>query len=325
MISLAPMEGITDPIVRELWSQVGGFDFVVTEFLRVTGQIVPEHVIREHCPEVDSGGRTKNGTPVFLQLLGSDKFTVPETAHRAIEMGAYGIDLNFGCPAKTVNRHDGGAVLLKTPERINEIVAAVRAAVPSSHPVSAKVRLGFDHKHFVKDIAQAAESGGAKHLTIHARTRNEAYMPPAHWEYIAVMKDCVQIPVLANGDIWNLTDWKKCASVSDCNHFALGRGAMANPFLAMMIKKNQTEKETDLDSELHWHLQVHELMENFIAANLKANNLKSNNGTIGRLKQWLRLLSHSSDHFKLAFEIAKVESDLSTIQRQLNNLLRLFN
>src|SRR5690606_6650665 len=104
-----------------------------------------------------------------------------QTAALAADLGAPGIDLNFGCPAKTVNNHDGGATILKTPQRVRHIVGAVREAVATDIPVSVKIRLGWDSAAGVEDLARAAAEGGAAWLTIHARTRTQLYRPPVDW------------------------------------------------------------------------------------------------------------------------------------------------
>jgi tRNA-dihydrouridine synthase C len=184
LIQLAPMEGVLDWTLRELLSEIGGVDRMVTEFVRVTDKLLPDHVFHKYSPELAQGGRTRTGCPVYIQLLGGQPEPLAENAARAAELGAPGIDLNFGCPAKTVNRHDGGATLLKEPERLFRVLTAVRASVPARIPVTAKVRLGFDHKDFHREIAEAAERGGAAHIVVHARTKSEMYTPPAHWHYI---------------------------------------------------------------------------------------------------------------------------------------------
>ena len=144
-LMLAPMEGVVDHTMRELLTAVGGLDRCVTEFLRVSDRLLPPRVFHRVCPELSGGGITTSGVPVYLQLLGGQPGPMAENAARAAELGAPGIDLNFGCPAKTVNKSDGGAIILRQPERVHRIVSAVRAAVPAEVPVTVKTRLGFDH------------------------------------------------------------------------------------------------------------------------------------------------------------------------------------
>jgi len=240
-VLLAPMEGVVDAPMRALLTRIGGVDLCVTEFIRVTDRLLPLTDFQKYFPELFSErpSHTPNGAPILAQFLGGRPEPIAENAAFAAELGAAGIDLNFGCPAKTVNRHDGGASLLKDPRRIHDIVAAVRRAVPAGVPVSAKVRLGFDHKNAHLEIAQAAASGGASWLTVHARTRDEGYRPPAHWEYIARMREAVEIPVIANGEIWSVEDYHACRRASGCRHVMIGRGLMARPELARMIKGAQ--------------------------------------------------------------------------------------
>ena len=230
------MEGVLDWILRDLLGEVGGLDRLVTEFVRVTDRLLPDHVFRRYCPELETGGRTRTGTPVFVQLLGGQPEWVAVNAARAAELGAPGIDLNFGCPARKVNQHDGGAALLRDPRRVFDVTSAVRSAVPAEVPVTVKVRLGFDHKDFRREIARAAAEAGAASLVVHARTKVEMYTPPAHWDHIRDMTAEVDIPLLANGDIWTVDDYRRCVDASGCTRVALGRGLVSDPLLAHRIR-----------------------------------------------------------------------------------------
>ena len=121
-IFLAPMDGLTDDIMRHLLTRVGGIDVCVTEFVRITDTLLPKKVFYRASPELLNDGKTLSGVPVRLQLLGSDPICLAENAALAASLGAPAIDLNFGCPAKTVNRSNGGAVLLTDPENLYSIV-----------------------------------------------------------------------------------------------------------------------------------------------------------------------------------------------------------
>ncbi|MCB0392802.1 MAG: tRNA-dihydrouridine synthase family protein [Bdellovibrionales bacterium] len=296
-IYLAPMEGVIDPLTREHFSQVNCFYKMVTEFVRVTQTQLPEKVFYRFSPELYNGGKTTNGTKVFVQLLGSDPELVGENALLASQLGAPGIDLNFGCPAKTVNRHDGGATLLKNPERVFKVIAAVRRWVPQNIPVTAKVRLGFDNKDLCEEIALAVEAGGANSLTIHARTKTEGYQPPAHWEYIAKMKAVVSIPIVANGDIWTYQDFLRCQEITGCTEFALGRAAMASPFLACEILQ-----QAPIDHHKKTFLFVFEYL-------LKAHEAYGEMYALRRAKQWYRFIQQVHPWATIIFnKIKRVES-----------------
>ena len=203
-ILLAPMEGLLDFVLRDVLTRVGGIDRCVSEFIRVTGRLLPDRVFTRIVPELNQGGRTRAGVPVRAQLLGSDPVCLAENAARLAALGPAGIDLNFGCPAKGVNRHRGGAVLLDEPELIARIVAAVRRAVPQTMPVSAKMRLGYNDGSRALECALAIAGGGADELVVHARTKADGYRPPAYWERIQELRTAVDIPVIANGEIWNV-------------------------------------------------------------------------------------------------------------------------
>ncbi len=198
-IVLAPMEGVTDPPMRALLSELGGFTFCVAEFLRISQAVPRARVFQEHVPELLQGGRTCTGLPIQVQLLGGEAGVLAEAALVAIRAGARAVDLNFGCPSRTVNRHDGGATLLQYPDRIREIVAAVRAAVPGHLPVSAKLRLGWDNIQAIHVNADRAAEGGASWITVHARTKSQGYRPPAYWKPLGEVRARLHIPVVANG------------------------------------------------------------------------------------------------------------------------------
>ncbi len=287
------MEGVVDPVTRELLTAIGGIDFCVTEFVRVTSTLLPPKVFYKYCPELLNHSKTASGVPVFVQLLGSDLVTMGENAQRACELGAYGIDINFGCPAKTVNRHDGGAALLKNPDRVFKVTESVRAAVPENLPVTAKVRLGFEDKSLVKEIALAAEQGGAHWLTVHARTKVEGYKPPAHWEYIALMKSNLSIPVIANGDIWTSEDHTRCQKISGCTDTMLGRGIIAQPDLALQIKTNSRGRDFKA-----WHSFLLNFME-------KSHNYRNPIYAVQRMKQLTKLMARTYNESKLLFDKIK--------------------
>ena len=233
---LAPMEGLADFVLRDVLTRIGGFDGAVSEFVRVSGSTLPRRTYERLCPEVQNGCRTAAGTPMVIQLLGSEPELMGLNAAQAAKLSPHGVDLNFGCPAKTVNRSGGGAMLLADPGLLNRIVCAVRAAVPVAVPVSAKMRLGISDTSRAIDCAQALADGGVASLVVHARTKDDGYRPPAHWEWIARIAEAVAVPVVANGEVWTVEDWQRCRAVSGCDDVMIGRGAVADPFLARRIK-----------------------------------------------------------------------------------------
>ncbi len=303
---LAPMEGLLDFVLRDVLTRIGGVDRCVSEFIRVTGLLLPDRVFLRFIPELQRGGRTLAGVPVRAQLLGSDPVSMAENAARLAELGAPGVDLNFGCPAKTVNRHGGGASLLREPERMAAVVAAVRRAVPAHLPVSAKMRLGWDDSSRARECAQAIESGGACELVVHARTRADGYRPPAHWHEIAPLREALGIPVVANGEIWNVQDALRCREASGCEALMLGRGMVADPGLALAIRSHDQGQPA---AALAWP-DLLEPMEQFwrmVCEELDPHQ------RAGRLKQWLNLLRRRHAEAQAAFDEVRVMTDQQRI------------
>ena len=284
---LAPMEGVADYPMRTLLTKIPGFTHCVTEFLRVGPNSLPDRIFKKHALELQNGSRTSSNIPVIFQILGGDPQFMAETAAKAASNGALGIDINFGCPAPTVNRHDGGATLLRYPERIEKIVRAVRDAVPAPIPVSAKLRLGWDNLNDIQHNARRAESGGANWITIHGRTKMQGYTPPAYWEPIGLVQKQLSIPVVANGDIWDLKHFQRCREQTGCEHFMIGRSALANPFLAGLIAYELglgPKLETLFPNSIQWK----QLFLDF--AQICTSVSDNPDYAISRIKQWMRYI-----------------------------------
>lgn len=283
-VVLAPMEGVLDHLMRDLLTQVGSYDLCVTEFVRVVDQVISDKGFYRLCPELKEAGAygatTKAGTPVRVQLLGQHPECMAENAAKVIELGSQGVDLNFGCPAKAVNKSRGGAILLKDPEAVYQIVKAVKDAAPSDAIVSAKIRLGYEDKSLAIENAQAVESAGADQLTVHARTKLEGYKPPAHWHWIAKIKSEINIPVIANGEIWSLADAQKCREVSTCQDIMVGRGALTIPNLGQVIKQEAPV--------MVWE-EVQALLRHYTTCETYGDKSKY---YPNRIKQWLKYLKN---------------------------------
>jgi tRNA-dihydrouridine synthase C len=282
-VLLAPMEGVIDAPLRALLTAIGGYDHCVTEFLRITDRLLPAKAFRRLCPELANHCRTPSGTPVMLQLLGGETSVMAENAHKAAELGAYGIDLNFGCPSRFVTRKDGGAILLRTPERVHNIVSAVRRAVPDAVPVSAKIRLGDEDTSLALENARAVESAGADYITVHARTRRDGYRAPARWEWLGCIREALQLPVIANGDICNAEDYQRCLAISGCEDVMVGRGAVSRPDLGRHLRLSHQGLENE---RMSWA----EVTALLLALGEQMAEERHGRHVASRLKQWLNLL-----------------------------------
>jgi tRNA-dihydrouridine synthase C len=315
-ILLAPMEGLLDHTLRDMLTRVGGVDLCVSEFIRVTNTVLPRRAFIRVAPELLHGSCTVAGVPVRVQLLGSDPHCLADNAAALAELAPAGIDLNFGCPAKTVNQHRGGAVLLDEPELVGQIVAAVRRAVPAHIPVSAKMRLGYNDDRRAEDCALAIESAGASDLVVHARTKAHGYRPPAYWERIADLRQCVRMPMVANGEIWTLADALRCREMSGCDRLMIGRGMVADPGLALAIAQHDAASPLESSKRGVTWGQIVVLMCLFwqgIALRVAPRH------RAGRLKQWLNYMRRVYPQAQQAFEQLRLLHDPVLIERWLRD------
>jgi len=307
------MEGLLDARLRAVVTRAADYDWCVSEFVRVTGSLLPARSFLKAAPELRAGACTPAGTPVRVQLLGSDPERLAENAARLLALRPAGIDLNFGCPAPQVNRHRGGAVLLAEPSLLHDIASAVAAASGGRVPVTAKMRLGIRDTSL--EAAQALAEGGAEMLVVHARTRDQAYRPPAHWAWVARIAAAVRIPVVANGEIWTLDDYLRCRAESGLVDVMLGRGALADPFLACRIRDWLAGRQGPRE-EGAWARLLPMIAEYWQRVRLEV----APRHAPGRLKQWLNLLQRHFPEADRLFRTVRGESDPIAIDATISAL-----
>ncbi|EEX41323.1 tRNA-dihydrouridine synthase C [Vibrio furnissii CIP 102972] len=307
------MEGVLDHLMREMLTQINDYDFCVTEFVRVINLPLPDHVFYRLCPELKQGSRTKAGVPVKVQLLGQEPHWMAENAVRAAELGACGVDLNFGCPAKMVNQSKGGAALLQHPELIYQVIKACRDAVPADIPVSAKIRLGWENPDDCFEIVDAVQQAGADELTVHARTKAGGYKASEiKWDYINQIRQKTHIPLIANGEIWNYADGQACIDTTGIDSLMVCRGALNVPNLGNIVKHNH--------SAMPWHEVVDLLLE------YSAYEVRGDKGKYypNRVKQWFAYLRQAypqaADLFREIRTMTEVDPIVSHFQRYRDSL-----
>ncbi len=306
-LALAPMEGVLDFWVRDLLTQCNQYDLCVTEFVRVVDQLLPERVFFRMSPELYNSGFTQAGTPVRIQLLGREPGWMAENAVRAIELGSQGVDINFGCPSKGVNRKNGGAAMLQEPESIYRVVKSVRDAVPQRHVVSAKIRLGWDTDTFSCDIADAVAAGGANELVVHGRTKQDGYRADAiNWNAIQKIVQRLSIPVCANGEIWDHKDANQCIQHSSTNRLMVGRGALTTPNLSQVIRHN---------SQIMLWDEVVSILLAYLDQDVPGNAPLY---FPRRIKQWLKYLKKSYPQAITLFEHIRALNDIMSIRKALD-------
>lgn len=272
-LAVAPMEGVMDHTMRALLSKIGGMDYLVSEFVRVTQQTISVPSLQRSVPELHNQAMTDSGHPVHVQLLGSNIATLCSTAEQAVIAGATHIDLNFGCPAKRVNGHGGGSFLLQDSNSLFEIVSTIRSVLPKHIPLSAKMRLGYLDEDLFFNNVTAIEKAGATTLTIHGRTKKDGYAPPARWEKIGEVVKNSNMTIIANGDITNRESLHRCQEITGCQHFMIGRGSLNNPFIFRELKGGQKGSFEELI------LLINEYSDTL-------TQYYDEFATLGRIKQW---------------------------------------
>ncbi len=225
---LAPMAGVTDLPFRILAKEQGA-DIVVTEMVSAKGM----HYKNKNSVPLLATEEAER--PVGAQLFGSEPDIIAEQAKTLVDKGFDFIDLNFGCPVPKIVGNGDGSALMKTPERIGEIVAAVSSAIPI--PVTIKIRAGFDPDHInAPEVARIAEQAGAAAVAVHARTREQFYSGKADWSVIKKVKEAVGIPVIGNGDVTCADDYLAIREQTGCDAVMIGRAAKGNPWIFHEIK-----------------------------------------------------------------------------------------
>jgi tRNA-dihydrouridine synthase C len=314
-ILLAPMEGMVDALMRDVLTRAAPYDWCVTEFARVTDTVLPVRFFTRLAPELRQHARTTAGTAVRVQLLGSDPDMLALNAERLAQLAPAGIDLNFGCPAPTVNRHRGGAVLLDEPDLLFRIARAVATAIGGRVPFTAKMRLGVHDTARALEAAQALAEGGAQMLVVHARTKQDGYKPPAHWPWIARIAQAVSVPVVANGEIWTVSDYERCRAESGMRDVMLGRGAVADPFLVERLRAYNAGQVSRLPAH-DWPRLLPLIHDYWAAVQAKVEARHAP----GRLKQWLNLLRRHYPQAEMLYQrvrTVRLPADISPLLAQI--------
>lgn len=314
---LAPMEGLADSVLRNILTHIGGFDECVTEFMRITHTVHGKTAWLKHVAELrhHNGCCTTAGTPCTVQLLGSDADNMAINALNAVALGAQKIDLNFGCPAPTVNKHRGGSILLNEPETVYHIVATLRQALPPHIPLTAKMRLGYEDTARTFENAQAIEAGGACGLTVHARTKVEGYRPPAHWHWFTLIQEKISIPLTANGDVFTLQDYLALKAESHCESIMLGRGAVMRPDLARQIKYY----EQGLPPDEMTFIDIVPWVARFVAE--CAAFSPNNKYPIARVKQWLSMMRKVYSEAGALFDVVRPIQQVDELQTAIHHFM----
>ncbi len=276
---LAPMEGVGDRPFRKAMAHIGGFDEACTEFIRIHPAAPLPSLARNYDPNELAP------IPIAAQIMGSDPQLMAQMTQELVARGAPRIDLNCGCPSKTVTGRGSGSSLLKEPQHLYEVAKAMVDA--STVPVTAKLRSGFQDTSLFRENLLAAQESGISFLTLHPRTKVDGYGPPARWDLIAEAKQLLSIPIVGNGDILTVSDAKRMIRETQCDALMIGRGSVMNPWIFHEIRAHYANEA----SPISW-----EAMQEFVHIFFGAlpQEMKQRN-KINKLKQLANYLFRSDE------------------------------
>lgn len=224
----APLAGVSDIAYRSIAKRMGA-DYTFPEM------IASEGLIRDNGRTMDMMRRYDGESNVGCQLFGTRPEAVAHAAKVVEQQGFNSADLNCGCPVHKVVDKNGGAALLKTPLLLGKIIEESVRGI--SIPFSIKIRSGWDKKSInYVEIGKIAEQSGAAYITLHARTQSEMFLPEAHWDHIAELKQSVKIPVIGNGNVWTADDAVRMLKETGCDGVMIASGSLGNPFIFREIR-----------------------------------------------------------------------------------------
>lgn len=248
-VLLAPMAAVTDLPFRTVCEEQG-VGLTITEFLSANAL---SHGAQKTISKMTA---SLDGRPFGVQIFGREPELMQRAAEMAVDVGARLVDINMGCPAKRVVAGACGSALMKEPEIAQDLLRAVKAAVPAEVPVTVKHRTGWDDRHKnAAEFACAMVEAGAQMITVHGRTRAQGFSGVCDLDAIRAVREQVpaHIPVVGNGDVVDLESYRRMRAHTGCDGVMVGRGAMGNPFLFSAIRaleSGQQEKEITLDERI---------------------------------------------------------------------------
>lgn len=220
---LAPMQDVTDLPFMRIIARRGAPDWFVTEYFRVH----PDSCLHPYI--VRSITENTTGKPLFAQMIGRDVPSLVRSAKQLAELPVAGIDLNLGCPAPIVCRKNAGGGLLREPREIDRLLGTLREAIPGRFTV--KTRIGYADEGEFPGLLEIFRSHDIDGLTIHGRTVGERYQTPVHPDCVRMAVETMHCPVIANGNIVDVSTGLAYLAQTGSAGLMIGRGAIRNPWI----------------------------------------------------------------------------------------------
>lgn len=314
-IMFAPMEGITDECYRKtILKLYPEWDTMSCDFLRVPNPspYPKKHILKHYGKEIYAHPESRAKT--VYQILTSPGAYTAKTVEDIANLGFKWLDLNLGCPSKTVCKNKGGSYLLSDLPNLKIILKEIRDNFP--HTFTCKIRVGYEDDTKFEDALRLLEDSGVDAIKIHGRTRSELYRGVANWDYIKRAVKVVNIPIIGNGDIWSTSDIERYFDYTNCHSIMLGRPALKTPWLAKLFKQGEEDSLS---------LRAKEIKRYFEHFYEEAKNYHDEEFTrIKRIKSITRYLFDDfpeGDSYKKRVLLAK---DFTTQISAVDDLLKLF-
>lgn len=317
---LAPMAGITDQPYREICRQYGAAH-TVSEMLSSDPSLQKSRKTQQRAIKLSEP------EPRSIQLVGTEANVMAEAAQLNETNGANIIDINMGCPAKKVCNKAAGSALMRDTKKVEHILSAVVSAV--NIPVTLKIRTGWAHnRRNALTIAKIAEDCGIACLTIHGRTQNQGYTGFAEYETIRRIKQAIDIPVIANGDISSAQDAKFIMDYTLADALMLGRITHGQPWIFKQINDNlrsdsppQAITPNEKIETLLWHIDA---IHRHYGTDQGVRIARKHIGwylfrLIGQDQTGVKLLKQE------IFRISQADQQLMALKKHLNNVPMIIN
>jgi nifR3 family TIM-barrel protein len=251
---LAPMDGYSDWPFRSVCRSLGSA-MSYSEFVKV------EKILSRSKQPAKKFYYEEGERPVTFQIYGDDPDLILQAALRVQDWGPDIIDINMGCPAKSVADRGAGVGMMRTPLKIARTFKKLTAALKV--PVTGKIRLGWDNYRSYKLIARIVEENGGSLIALHGRTKEQSYSGEANWDAIAEVRAAVKIPVIGSGDVKTVSDIERMKKYTGCNAVMIGRAAIANPWIFSGLDRDDVSPE-----------QVHQIVKTHFERNVKFYGLE---------------------------------------------------